>query len=82
MSKPYFTVGQKVVLGDEKYKVISTGLTVRGGHDAIGPPGVYGTVKLRHLASGKEINWLAVLLKKRIEEEKKSKGVKINERKR
>jgi len=67
--KPIFEVGQTVTLGKEKYCVVSTGLTVRGGRDTIGPPGVYGTVLLEHLATGKKINWLGVLLEKRIQEE-------------
>lgn len=67
--KPVFEVGQTVTLGKEEYRVVSTGLTVRGGRDTIGPPGVYGVVKLEHLASGKRINWLGVLLEKRIQEE-------------
>jgi len=80
MSRHYFNVGQKITLGDEKYKVISTGLTVRGGRDSIGPPGTYGTVRLKHLKSGKKINWLEILLRKKLlEEEKKHREVTEND---
>ena len=68
-NKDTFKLNQKIELDGVKYKIIDFGWTVRGGHDSIGKPGVYGTVTLQD-PNGKEVKFLSIILKQRIEKEK------------